>query len=42
MIGFTILYGVLALVDVYLMVKYARAGAGQETTPAEVGAGLAY
>lgn len=42
LIGFTVLYGVLALIDVYLMVKYARAGAGEETTPAEVGAGLAY
>ncbi len=42
MIGFTIVYGLLALIDVYLMAKYARAGAGEETTPAEVGAGLAY
>jgi cytochrome d ubiquinol oxidase subunit I len=42
LIGFTLLYGVLAVVDVYLMAKYARAGVGEGTTPAEVGAGLAY
>ncbi|MBN2113109.1 MAG: cytochrome ubiquinol oxidase subunit I [Acidimicrobiia bacterium] len=42
LIGFTLLYGVLAVIDVYLMAKYARAGVGEETTPAEVGAGLAY
>ena len=42
LIGFTVLYGVLAVIDLYLMAKYARAGAGEETTPAEVGAGLAY
>jgi hypothetical protein len=42
LIGFTVLYGALAVIDLYLMVKYARAGAGEETTPAEVGAGLAY
>jgi cytochrome bd ubiquinol oxidase subunit I len=42
LIGFTVLYGVLAAVDLYLMAKYARVGAGEETTPAEVGAGLAY
>ena len=42
MIGFTVLYGALALVDLYLMAKYARAGAGEEMTPAEVGAGLTY
>ena len=42
LIGFTVLYGVLAVVDLYLMAKYARADAGEETTPAEVGAGLAY
>jgi cytochrome d ubiquinol oxidase subunit I len=42
LIGFTVLYGVLAVIDVYLMAKAARAGAGEETTPAEVGAGLAY
>jgi cytochrome d ubiquinol oxidase subunit I len=42
LIGFTVLYGGLAAIDLYLMAKYARAGAGEETTPAEVGAGLAY
>jgi len=42
LIGFTVLYGVLAVIDLYLMAKYARADAGEETTPAEVGAGLAY
>ncbi len=42
LIGFTLLYGILAVIDVYLMAKYARAGAGEETTSAEVGAGLAY
>jgi cytochrome d ubiquinol oxidase subunit I len=42
MIGFTVVYGLLAVIDLYLMAKYARAGAGEETTPAEVGAGLAY
>jgi cytochrome d ubiquinol oxidase subunit I len=42
LIGFTVLYGLLAVIDLYLMAKYARADAGEETTPAEVGAGLAY
>jgi cytochrome d ubiquinol oxidase subunit I len=42
MIGFTLVYGLLAVIDVYLMVRFARAGAGEETTPAEVSAGLAY
>ncbi len=42
LIGFTVLYGVLAVIDLYLMAKYARTDAGEETTPAEVGAGLAY
>jgi len=42
LIGFTLVYGLLALIDVYLMAKYARAGAGEETTSTEVGAGLAY
>jgi cytochrome d ubiquinol oxidase subunit I len=42
MIGFTLVYGLLALIDVYLMAKFARAGAGEETTSAEVGAGLVY
>jgi cytochrome d ubiquinol oxidase subunit I len=42
MIGFTVLYGALAVIDVYLMAKYARAGAGEETSAAEAGAGLAY
>jgi cytochrome d ubiquinol oxidase subunit I len=42
LIGFTVLYGALAVVDLYLMAKYARADAGEEATPAEVGAGLAY
>jgi cytochrome d ubiquinol oxidase subunit I len=42
LIGFTVLYGALAVIDVYLMAKYARAGAGEETGPAEAGAGLAY
>ena len=42
LIGFTVLYGILAVIDLYLMAKYARAGAGEETTSAEVGAGLVY
>ena len=42
LIGFTVLYGLLAVIDLYLMAKYARAEAGEETTPAEVGAGLTY
>ena len=42
LIGFTVLYGALAVVDLYLMAKYALADAGEEATPAEVGAGLAY
>jgi len=42
LIGFTVLYGILAVIDLYLMAKYARADIGEETTPAEVGAGLAY
>jgi cytochrome d ubiquinol oxidase subunit I len=42
LLGFTVLYGVLAAVDVYLMSRYAKAGISDETTPEEVGASLAY
>ncbi len=42
LLGFTVLYGALAVVDVYLVSRYARAGAAEETTPDEVGAALAY
>ncbi|MFH2071838.1 MAG: cytochrome ubiquinol oxidase subunit I [Actinomycetota bacterium] len=42
LIGFTILYGVLAVVDFYLMSKYAKEGATGEQTPDEVAQALAY
>ncbi len=42
LLGFTVLYGVLAVVDIYLMSRYAKAGATDESTPDEVGAALAY
>jgi cytochrome d ubiquinol oxidase subunit I len=42
LIGFTLIYGVLAAVDLYLMRKYAREGATDETTPDAVGASMAY
>jgi cytochrome d ubiquinol oxidase subunit I len=29
LIGFTVTYGVLMVVDIYLLMKYARSGAGQ-------------
>ena len=33
LIGFTVLYGVLAVIDLYLMAKYARAGCGRGDHP---------
>jgi cytochrome d ubiquinol oxidase subunit I len=42
LIGFTIVYGVLAVADVYLMAKYARQGVTGETTAEEVAASMAY
>lgn len=42
LIGFTLLYGALAAVDVFLMSKYAKAGVSEETTPEEVGPAMAY
>jgi cytochrome d ubiquinol oxidase subunit I len=42
LIGFTVLYGVLAVVDVYLMAKYAKAGVTEETSADDVAASMAY
>jgi cytochrome d ubiquinol oxidase subunit I len=42
LIGFTLVYGVLAAVDLFLMRKYAREGTTGETSADEVGAALAY
>jgi len=42
LIGFTLIYGILAAADLYLMRKYAREGVTTESTPDEVGASLAY
>ncbi len=40
--GFTLLYGLLAVVDVYLLAHFAQAGPTEERSPAEVGLALAY
>jgi cytochrome d ubiquinol oxidase subunit I len=42
LIGFTLLYGVLAVVNVYLLRKYAREGVTDEQTPDDVARALAY
>jgi len=42
LIGFTLLYGILAVVDFYLMSKYAKAGPTDETSDDEVAAAMAY
>jgi len=42
LIGFTLIYGLLAVVDVWLLSKYAKAGPTNETTSADVGKALAY
>jgi cytochrome d ubiquinol oxidase subunit I len=42
LIGFTLLYGLLAAVNVYLMRKYAVEGPTQETDANAVGRALAY
>jgi len=42
LVGFTLLYGVLAVADVWLMRKYAIAGPTEETTPEAVGAAFTY
>jgi cytochrome d ubiquinol oxidase subunit I len=34
LIGFTLVYGVLMVADIYLLVKYAKKGAGSEAAPA--------
>jgi cytochrome d ubiquinol oxidase subunit I len=33
LIGFTLIYGVLMIADIYLLNKYAQKGAGSETDP---------
>jgi cytochrome d ubiquinol oxidase subunit I len=42
LIGFTVLYGVLAAVDLYLMMKYAKEGATDEESADAVAKALAY
>jgi len=42
LIGFTLLYGLLAGVDLYLMMKYAREGVAEEGAPDETAQALAY
>ena len=42
MIGLTVLYGVLAGIDLYLMMKYAREGVAAEGAPDETTQALAY
>jgi cytochrome d ubiquinol oxidase subunit I len=42
LVGFTLLYGGLGAVDVWLMRKYAKNGPTEERTADEVGAALAY
>jgi len=42
LIGFTVVYGVLTAVNVYLMTKYARAGTTDESSADQVAAALAY
>jgi cytochrome d ubiquinol oxidase subunit I len=42
LVGFTLLYGVLALVDVWLIRKFAQAGPTDEDTPEAVGASFTY
>jgi len=42
LIGFTVLYGGLAAVDLYLMMKYAKEGVAVEGTPDETAQALAY
>ena len=42
LIGFTLLYGGLAVVDFYLMSKYAREGVTGEDKPDETAQALAY
>jgi len=42
MIGLTVLYGVLAGIDLYLMMKYAREGVAAEAAPDETTQALAY
>ena len=33
LIGFTLIYGVLMIVDIYLLQKFARRGSGEELLP---------
>jgi cytochrome d ubiquinol oxidase subunit I len=42
LIGFTVVYGVLTAVNLYLMTKYARAGTTDESSADQVAAALAY
>jgi cytochrome d ubiquinol oxidase subunit I len=42
LIGFTLLYGVLAFVDFYLMAKYAKAGPDPDMDEAQIAASMAY
>ncbi len=42
LVGFTLLYGVLAFVDFYLMAKYAKAGPSPDMDEAQIGASMAY
>jgi len=42
MIGYTVIYGVLAAVDLYLMARYAKADPAEETSDADIAAAMAY
>jgi cytochrome bd ubiquinol oxidase subunit I len=42
LVGYTLLYGALAVVDLWLMRRYAKAGPTEERTAEDVGAAMAY
>ncbi len=42
LVGFTLLYAVLAVVDVYLLGRFAKAGPSQETSDSEIALAMAY
>ena len=42
LVGFTVLYGALAVVDVWLLARFAKTGPTEETTAEDVGHALAY
>lgn len=42
MIGLSLIYGLLAVVDLYLMVRYAKADPSDETSDADIAASMAY